>query len=93
MIKVKKNGQRTWVTFTVSPSENTKSVMISGEWNEWKEEPMKQKKSGEFSITKVLKTGSTFQFGYKVNGEAWIIENECPCVSSPFHSENSLLEL
>ena len=93
MIKIKKNGQKAWVTFTIQPSGNMESAHISGEWNAWKEEPMKQKKSGEFAITKVLKAGNTFQFGYKINGEEWVTDEECPAVASPFHSQNSLLEL
>ncbi len=93
MIKIKKNGQKAWVTFTVSPSEGMESLTISGEWNDWKEEPMKQKKSGEFAITKVLKTGNTFQFGYKVNGKEWAVEDECPSIASPYHTHNSVLEL
>ncbi|MEA3372749.1 MAG: isoamylase early set domain-containing protein [Campylobacterota bacterium] len=93
MIKIKKNGQRAWVTFTFLPSDTTESVLISGDWNEWKEEPMKQKKSGEFSITKILKVGNTFQFGYKVNGQEWTFDSDCPVVASPFHTQNSLIEL
>lgn len=93
MIKIKINGQKAWVTFSVSPSDSIESVAVTGEWNDWKEEPMKQKKNGEFSITKVLKTGNTFQFGYIVNGQEWTTEAECPAVASPFHSHNSLLEI
>ncbi|MFC2073282.1 hypothetical protein ACFLRS_00335, partial [Campylobacterota bacterium] len=62
-------------------------------WNEWEEEPMKQKKSGDYYITKVLNMGDSFQFGYKVNGTEWITEEECPSVPSVFGSQNSLLEL
>jgi hypothetical protein len=93
MVTMKKNGGRVWVTFTFPKVEGVEGVAVSGEWNEWKEEPMKQKKSGEYSITKVFKTGDAFQFGYKVNGQEWITEDECPCVLSPFLSQNSLLEL
>jgi 1,4-alpha-glucan branching enzyme len=93
MVTVKKNGQKAWVTFTFSPIEQVESIVVSGEWNEWQEEPMKQKKSGDYSITKVLKAGNSFQFGYKINGNEWRIEEECPAVASPFSSQNSLLEL
>lgn len=93
MLTIKKNGQKVWVTFTFSPNHTVDDVAVSGEWNEWKEEPMKQKKSGEFYITKVLKAGENFQFGYKVNGDQWMTEEQCPSVHSPFFSQNSLLEL
>lgn len=93
MITTKKNGEKVWVTFTFAPLQTVDEVAVAGEWNEWQEEPMKQKKSGDFSITKVLKAGSRFEFGYKVNGSEWMTEEECPSVPSPFASQNSLLEL
>lgn len=93
MLKIKKNGQKAWVTFTLPFMEDVNAVVISGEWSEWKEEPMKQKKSGEFYITKVFKLDESFQFGYKVNGNNWIIDEECDSVDSPFFSRNSLLKL
>lgn len=93
MLTIKKNGQKVWVTFTYVPVLDADSVSVSGEWNGWKEEPMKQKKSGDFYITKVFKAGDNFQFGYKVNGNDWVTEEECPSVLSPFFSQNSLLEL
>ena len=93
MITLKKNGQKVWVTFTVSAAEHINDIMISGEWNDWKKEPMKQKKNGDFSITKVLKAGESYQFGYKVNGDHWVTEEECDSVSSPYGSQNSLLSL
>jgi len=89
---MKKNGQKVWVTFTFTPSEeHVDNVSVSGEWNEWQDEPMKQKKNGDYYITKVFSQGDSFQFGYKVNGHNWTTEEECKCVPSPFTSENSLL--
>ncbi len=93
MVKLKQNGQKVWVTFTVSPLDGMDEVAIAGEWNEWVEEPMKQKKNGEYSITKVLSAGTSFQFGYKCNGSEWMTDEACPAVPSPFASHNSLLEL
>lgn len=93
MIKIKTNGEKAWVTFTLLPSETIESAAISGEWNGWEEEPMKQKKSGEYYITKILKRGSVYPFGYKINNCEWKIDEECPAVPSPFSSHNSLLEL
>lgn len=93
MITIKKSGQKVWVTFTFTPSEQVDNVAVSGEWNEWQDEPMKQKKNGDYYITKVFNSGDCFQFGYKVNGHDWMTEEECSCVPSPFTSENSLLTL
>ena len=92
MIKITKKGNKAWVTFTL-PSTAGESVEISGEWNDWENEPMKVKKSGEFYITKVLKTDANYQFGYRVNGHEWRCDDELGCVASPYDSHNSLLEL
>jgi len=92
MIKTKKNGQKVRVTFTFLPEDGVKSVLLSGEWNDWVEEPMKQKKNGEFYKTKTLAAGNTFQFGYKIDSE-WVTDSECPSVASPFQTQNSVLEL
>lgn len=48
-------------------------------------------------MTVVEKNGQkarvTFEFGYRLNGNEWITEDECPSVASPFSTQNSLLEL
>lgn len=93
MIKIKTNGAKAWVTFSILPSEPIERAVLSGIWNDWEEEEMKQKKSGEYSITKILKVGDNYQFGYKINGCDWMTDEECPMVPSPFFSQNSLLEL
>ncbi len=93
MLTIKQKDTKSWVTFTFAPAENTHTVSVLGEWNGWKEEPMKKKKSGEFYITKVLKSGECFQFGYKANGNDWFTEAECSTVASPFAGQNSLLQL
>lgn len=93
MIKITKKGAKAWVTFTFAPDEDVESVALSGDWSDWKDEPMKQKKNGEYSITKIIKTGDNYQFGYKVNGDEWVVESMCPVAMSPFYTENSVLEL
>jgi 1,4-alpha-glucan branching enzyme len=93
MITMKKNGKKVWVTFTFIADEGVSNVSISGEWNNWEEESMKQKKDGSFFITKILKEGDCLEFGYKVNGNEWRIEEDCSCVPTSFGSENSLLQL
>jgi len=93
MIKITKNRNKAWVTFTFSSTAPIEKVSLLGEWNQWKEEPMKQKKNGDYYITKVFTLGNEFEFGYKVNENEWMREEECTSVPSPFTSENSLLRL
>jgi len=93
MIKMTKNGNKAWVTFTFSSTASVESVSLVGEWSQWKEEPMKRKKNGDYYITKVLPIGNNFEFGYKVNENEWMQEEECTSVPSPFTSLNSLLTL
>ena len=92
MIKITNKGKRAWVTFSM-PGENIQSATLSGAWNDWKSEPMKQKKSGEFYLTKVLPTGHSYEFGYTINDNEWHCDEELGCVASPYGSDNSLLVL
>jgi len=92
MIKITNKGKKSWITFTINP-DFTNSVEISGEWNEWKNEPMKKKKNGEFYITKVMDSNNSYQFGYKLDNGRWICDETTSKVISPFNSENSLLEV
>lgn len=93
MIKTKQNGKKVWVTFTLSEQENIESAVICGTWNDWAEEPMKQKKNGEFYITKVLPAEKKYEFGYKLNGSDWCTDGDCVKTLSPYGSENAVLEL
>ena len=92
MTKVTKKGNKAWVTFTIVPKDGD-TIEICGEWNDWKHEPMKLKKSGEFYITKVLSTDAEYQFGYRVNNNEWHCDDELPLVDSPFGSSNSILKI
>ncbi|MEA2048134.1 MAG: hypothetical protein U9O64_06755 [Campylobacterota bacterium] len=93
MLSIKQNGQKVWVTFTYTPVSEVEHVAILGEWSEWKEEPMKQKKSGDYYITKIFKAGDSYQFGYRVNQSDWIIDETCTSVLSPYETQNSLVSL
>jgi len=93
MIKITKKTNKAWVTFSFNSDDGISSVEVLGEWNEWKPEAMKKKKSGEYSITKIIKTSDNYEFGYRINGKTWEVEPECSLVSSPFNSSNSLLKL
>ncbi|MEA3491378.1 MAG: isoamylase early set domain-containing protein [Campylobacterota bacterium] len=93
MIKINKKGNKAWVTFTLPAEDNLESASVSGEWNEWKSEPMKKKKNGDFYLRRLLDGGQSYEFGYSINGDEWKCDEELGCVASPFGSENSLLEL
>ncbi len=92
MLKITKRGKKAWVTFT-APVTECETVAIKGSWNDWKAEPMKRKKSGEFFITKVLPTGESYEFGYLVDESDWVHDPETPLVDTPFGSKNSVLDL
>jgi 1,4-alpha-glucan branching enzyme len=92
MVKITDKGDKAWVTFSLM-AEDADTVSISGAWNEWKSEPMKRKKSGEFTIRRLLSKGQSYEFGYTVNGQEWHCDEELGCVASPYGSDNSLLVL
>jgi len=92
MIKITNKGKKAWVTFTL-PADGVESATLSGTWNDWKSEPMKRKKSGDFYLTKVLATGNSYEFGYTINEKDWICDYTLGCIASPYGSDNSLLEI
>ena len=91
MIKITKKDKSAWVTFSITP-EDVQSVKLCGSWNDWKEESMNMKKSGEYYLRRKLDLGSEYQFGYLIDG-VWNYDSELECVASPFGSHNSLLKL
>jgi hypothetical protein len=92
MIKITKKGNKAWVTFTIVPKDS-EGISICGEWNDWLEEPMKVKKSGEFYITKILPLGRDYQFGYRTNENEWLSDNDLEIIASPFGTQNTLLKI
>jgi 1,4-alpha-glucan branching enzyme len=92
VVKVTKKGQKAWVTFSITP-DGVDTASVCGEWNDWQDEPMKVKKSGEFYITKVLPVDNEYQFGYRINNDQWYHDSELDSVPSPFGSLNTLLRL
>jgi len=85
------------VTFRVPKKavREAKTVNLVGEFNNWHTyaTPMKQLKSGEFTITLDLKTGKAYQFRYLIDDNTW--ENDWSAdkyVPNPFgNSENSVV--
>ncbi len=91
MLKISKKEKKARVTFT-APFKDVDSVELMGDWNDWTPEPMKQKKNGEFYLTKVLNVGSNYQFGYHSNGN-WMSDEDDTIekIESPFGSHNSFI--
>ncbi len=92
MVKIKKAGTKSWVTFTL-PKEIGSSVELSGEWSGWEREPMRKKKSGEFYLRRKLPNRQSYEFGYCIDGTTWYYEESLELVASPFDSYNALLVL
>ena len=92
MVKITKKGKKAWVTFTVE-GNGSEDMKIQGSWNEWEPENMKKKKNGDFYLTKILKTELCYEFGYLNSEGKWVTDSTLPHVSSPYGSENSVLEL
>ncbi len=93
MLKVKKNKNKAWVTFTYVPSKDEKSVEIAGSWNDWNKEKMKRKKNGDFYITKILPIDKIYEFKYLIDGNIWKNETDAMEVQNSFGSINSAIEL
>lgn len=66
-----KTGQVCRVTFKLPAEVEATEVAITGEFNEWTPEPMKQLKDGSFSITLSLDAEQEYRFRYLLDGERW----------------------
>jgi 1,4-alpha-glucan branching enzyme len=82
------------VTFTLPEAIKAESACLVGDFNDWNETntPMKQLKSGRFTVTLELEKGHEYQFRYLVNGGDW--HNDWAAdkyVPSPFSGDNSVV--
>ena len=68
------------LTFKVTKeqAQDAESVKILGDFNGWNKdvEPMSKLKSGDFTQTVKLNTGSEYQFRYLINDTVWSNEEE-----------------
>ncbi len=68
------------VTFKFEKQDGIKpkSVKVVGDFNNWDKsvEPMKPLKSGDFTQTINLTSGSEFQFRYLIDDSEWMNDNE-----------------
>ncbi len=93
MLKIKKNKNKAWITFTYVPKNNEQKVELLGSWNGWKKENMKKKKNGDFYITKILTTGAIYEFKYFVDGKDWLNDEDAIEIDNNFGSTNSAIDL
>jgi len=83
------------VTFTLAAESGAKSVSLCGTFNDWNNEshPMKQLKSGVFSVSLTLQPGE-YHFRYYLDGKRW--ENDWEAEeyrANPFGSEDSIIKV
>ncbi len=92
MVKITKEIYRAWIVFTL-PSSIGEKVELSGSWNNWKREPMILKENGEFRIVKILKLNHSYEFGYKIDENRWIYDENMESIDTIFGSKNSVLKI
>ncbi|MEI6683834.1 MAG: isoamylase early set domain-containing protein [Bacteroidota bacterium] len=96
--KVLKTKPACKVKFSLSGDQykSASSVLLMGDFNNWQmgETPLKKAKTGVWSVTLELETGTEYQFRYLIDGTIWENEPEADkYVSSGLGSENSVLAL
>jgi len=84
------------VTFRLSKNEAgpAKKVNLVGDFNKWnhKGSPMKQLKSGDFTVSLDLEKGKEYQFRYLIDGSTWVNDHAADrYVINEFLSENSVV--
>jgi 1,4-alpha-glucan branching enzyme len=84
------------VTFKLDKetASSNEKVTLTGDFNNWDVEsiPMKQGKTGDFSVAIELEKGKEYQFRYILDNAVWINEEQADkYVPNEFHSENSVV--
>ena len=92
MVKVTKRGKKSWVTFTIDKPD-CETLYIKGSWDNWISRKMRRKRNGEFYITRIIPTGSRYEFGFETEEGEWVIDEFLDKTPTPFGSFNSVLEL
>ncbi|WP_163339489.1 isoamylase early set domain-containing protein [Desulfopila sp. IMCC35008] len=89
-----KSGKICRVTFKCENPDSCESAILVGDFNNWslQETPMKKLKNGSFSTTLSLKTGTSHQFLYVLDGGIWRNDEKADGhVANPFGGENSVV--
>ncbi len=67
-------------------------MTVKGEWDNWSELNMKQKKDGSFFVRKKIEQGK-WEFGFLVNGNNGQTSSAYEIVNSPFGTRNNCFTL
>lgn len=82
-------------TLPIEAANDAESVVIVGEFNDWKVEEgvqMKKQKNGIFKAVVELESGKEYQFRYLADGSNWINDAEADhYVASPYGVENCVV--
>ena len=86
------------VKFTLEGEQytNASSIVLIGDFNEWKigETPLKKSKTGQWSVSLDLESGKSYEFRYLIDGTLWENDPEADGLkNSGLGSENSVLSL
>jgi copper chaperone CopZ len=91
-IEISPKAKKATVTFTMQTGEGASQAVLSGEWDNWEARTMKKNINGTFSVKVNIDPGKSYQFGYLVDGN-WTHDTDLPLVTSPFGTNNSILDL
>ena len=91
-VKIEPKKVKATVTFTTQAKEDASQSILKGGWDDWKGRVMEKNADGTFSVEASIDLGKAYQFGYSIDGE-WTPDADCPLVTSPFGTSNSVLDL
>jgi 1,4-alpha-glucan branching enzyme len=91
-IEIAPKVKKATVAFTTQAKKGATKAILKGEWDNWKACAMKKNMNGTFSATVNIDLGKSYQFGYSID-EIWTHDTDLPLVTSPFGTDNSILDL
>lgn len=90
--KYLKSRQVAKVTFRVDFAKKAQRAEIAGDFNNWKPQPLRRLKSGDFKIELELTPGQSYQYRYRIDGvweNDWTTDRYIP---NGFGEENSVID-
>ena len=91
-VEIAAKVKKATVTFTTQAREDASQATLTGEWDNWEVWTMKRNSDGTFSVKVNIDLGKSYQFGYSIDG-VWTPDDGLPTVTSPFGTNNSILDL